>query len=312
MLKKIVALVLSLCAIFALTVSAAASTDEAKHMSIEKIIENDISFGDDITNKGTSDFLSINPQSDVMKSDIKQVEEDFIDSFGKDENATSNYAGLEFLPDTSYKVYTLNNEDIISTYQSTQNIGDIISENYLVKMPINNSKHHMIGMGTFYLIDGKWKLGSYGKMPEKQTVLTDTKKIAKQLEKVSTGKLKSLTDGDSIQKLRVIVLNKYDTYAIYIKATSGEYVIPISTNKLYTELKENKIYSANDFIKTLSLNSQENANDQKASEDMYGGGASIDANNNSAANVIGVVLGVLGIIALSIFIKKYKLFSNQE
>lgn len=312
MLKKTVVIALSLCTICALTVSAADSTEsrsDENSMSIERIIENDIKVGLESIDKGPYSSFGINKQSDIMKSNIKQIEEDFVGSFGEEENAKSDYQGLTFLTDMAYKIYTLNNEDIIATYEATQNIGDIISDNYLIKVPINNLKGHMIGLATFYLVDGKWQLGSYGKMEEKQTMFTDTKEIIKQLEKSST-KLESFTDGKVVQQLRVIVLNKYDTYAIFIKTTMGECILPISTNNQYTKLKVNKVYSASDFIKTLSLNSQENEGIQKNSEAMYGGGAVVDTNNISA-NVVNIVLCVFGIVALSIFIKKQKLFSSR-
>jgi len=71
-----------------------------------------------------------------------------------------------------------------------------------------------------------------------------------------------------IKEVRVVELNSYDTCIIYIKEDS-EYILPLQTNDLFTNLEVHKLYKASEFIEVLSQNSQENNGNTEAGVGIY-------------------------------------------
>lgn len=297
MLKKIFVAAIACRILFTMAVPALAANFGFN-------VESKLSPGLESVDKSISEFFS-----STSSAAIKQIEEDFISSFGKEEDNVGAYKGLNFQPDMSYKVFTLSNENIITVYEKTQNFGDVISENYMLKTPIKNANDKVIAVATFYKINGKWELGAYGKMDSKQTVLSDIKEIMGLLSN-SESKSSSLVN---IQDMKTVILNKYDTYVIYIKTTDKEYIIPLSTNKLFTALEEKKLYEVSDFFKTLSLNSQEyNNSDSKTSEIQYGGSILTQNDNNPFWNIAIIATSLLGIAVIICVIRKKNLFSKTH
>jgi len=71
-----------------------------------------------------------------------------------------------------------------------------------------------------------------------------------------------------IKEVRVVELNSYDTCIIYIKEDS-EYILPLQTNDLFTNLEVHKLYKASELIEVLSQNSQENNGNTEAGVGIY-------------------------------------------
>lgn len=287
MLRKIIVMVFASFTIFSVSVSAA---------ELDTMLERKMTPGLENMETSISEFFSSSSATDA----IEQIEEDFLDSYGKMERNENNYKGLKLLPDLSYKLYTLSTEDLITAYEKTQNIGDIISKDYMVRTPIENANDEVIGTATLYEIDGKFELGAYGKVSGEQNVLSDFSQIK---ELISNSNL------ENVQDMKPFVLNKYGTYALYINTKKEEYVIPISTSSVFTELEVNKLYKADDFIKTLTLNSQEDSNNMKNDAEILYGGASI-LNQTAKSLKIAIVLGLFSIGVIMMVIKKVLTFKN--
>ncbi len=286
---KIAIMVFASFTIFSVSASAA---------ELDTMLERKMSPGLENMETSISEFFS----SSSAKDALEQIEEDFLDSYGKMERNENNYKGLKLQPDLSYKLYTLSTEDLITAYEKTQNIGDIISKDYMVRTPIENAKDEVIGTATLYEIDGKFELGAYGKVSGEQNVLSDFSQIK---ELISNSNL------ENVQDIKPFVLNKYGTYALYINTKEAEYIIPISTSSVFTELEVNKLYEAADFIKTLSLNSQEDSSrDNSESEVLYGGTG--EMNQATVSTKMVVILGLVGVGVIMMVIKKIVSFKNQN
>ena len=129
---------------------------------------------------------------------------------------------------------------------------DNISEEYVLQVPFSNSRDELVGLASFYKNQGEFELAAYGEMEEKQEVLTDLE----ELNELVNGQ-EELRGQKEIKDVKTVVLYRYNTYAIYIGTADAEYMIPISTNNVMTQLEENKIYTAEEFIDVLRFTSRE-------------------------------------------------------
>ena len=183
---------------------------------------------------------------------IEQIQYDFLDSYAKEENNTSRYQDLQPIMDKAYKAYFLNNEDFISAATSEPNLAENISDEYTINIPLQNGFGEIVGVATLYNIDGQFELGSYGKATPAQMALfnadtTETMAFANDLFNTT----------DNNIAFKVVMLNKYDTLALYVNTNNVEYMLPMSTNEDITNLNENELYTANNFVETLEENNQE-------------------------------------------------------
>jgi len=93
--------------------------------------------------------------SDLKGSLEQQIQEDFNDSYAKEEKDDIKYSKLKLNPDMSFKVYSLLNEGLISAYKESNSFESIVAENYMLKTIIENADGDAVGVASFYNIDKK-------------------------------------------------------------------------------------------------------------------------------------------------------------
>ncbi len=294
MFKKFFSIYIFVLVLFACSITAMA-TDI--HSSINSEMTTDV----DKNESSIADFFKNHADSAIEK-----IEDDFVSFYGEMENNKNFYTGLSFIPDLSYKVYTLNNENVVTKYNQSGVFGNNISENYIFKIPIQNSVGQIIGVASLYNVDGKYILGEYGKINEKEMILFDITAIKDSLCSTKTNIF------SSIENIKAFVMNEYNTYALYIESSDGEYIMPISSDNDVTTLSENEIYTTADFVKVLQKNSREGEAVINEKGEILYGAAYIENNSSINKNMTLMIFSILAILILVIVIKKYKLFTKNN
>ena len=187
------------------------------------------------------------PESETM---IAEIQRNLTTSHTGEGNSVELYEGLAFEPKKAYEVYTLKSEHVIREFDQNGTFKDNISEEYVLQVPLSNSQNELVGLTLFYQEQGGFELVAYGEMEEKQEVLTDME----ELNALVNGQ-EELRGQKEIKDAKTVVLYQYNTYAIYIETADAEYMIPISANNVMTQLEENRIYTAEEFIDVLRLTS---------------------------------------------------------
>lgn len=204
-------------------------------------------------------------ESALSAAAMEQIQYDFLDSYAKEENNASRYQDLQPIMDKAYKSYFLSNEDVISAAASEPNLAENISDEHTINIPLQNGSGEIVGAATLYNIDGQFELGSYGKAtPEQLTLFNAGSSGTIELPDDVSG-----SAGSGIA-FKVVMLNKYDTLALYMDADHEEYMMPVSTNESITNLAENEVYTADDFVAVLAENSQGSQISTLSSEMEYG------------------------------------------
>lgn len=194
------------------------------------------------------------PESETM---IAEIQRNLTTSHTGEGNSVELYEGLAFEPKKAYEVYTLKSEHVIREFDQNGTFKDNISEEYVLQVPLSNSQNELVGLTLFYKEQGGFELFAYGEMEEKQEVLTDME----ELNALVNGQ-EELRGQKEIKDAKTVVLYQYNTYAIYIETADAEYMIPISANNVMTQLEENRIYTAEEFIDVLRLTSSEDINSE--------------------------------------------------
>lgn len=289
---------LSIC-IAMLTLSAFSITTIAA--GIDTNIDSKIAPGVGNVEKSITEFFE--NEADLA---IKQIEENFISSYGRLENNEKLYTGLSFRPELSYKIYTLNDENLVTNYNVSGALEKNISENYILKIPIQNSDGQIIGVASLYNVDGKYILGEYGKINEQELTLTDITSIKSSL---STSRTDILSN---VENIKAFVANEYNTVAIYIKSNDGEYVMPISSDSDITTLSQNQIYVVTDLIEILKQGNIEGEPLTNEKGELLYGISSVSTLISPNMNIILIIGSIIGTLVIIIVIKKFKLFSKNN
>lgn len=223
---------------------------------VKSPIESQISLGLKKEAKEMKSFFR-SPESETM---IAKIQKNLTKSYLREGNPAELYEGLSFEPKKAYEVYTLKSENVIHEFDQKGMFKDNISEEYVLQVPFSNSRDELVGLASFYQNQGEFELAAYGEMEEKQEVLTDLEELN---ELVNSQE--ELRGQKEIKDVKTVVLYQYNTYAIYIGTADVEYMIPISTNNVMTQLEENKIYTAEEFIDVLRFTSREGQENQLGS-----------------------------------------------
>lgn len=224
---------------------------------VKSPIESQISLGLKKEAKEMKSFFR-SPESETM---IAKIQENLTKSYLREGNPVELYEGLSFEPEKAYEVYTLKSENVIHEFDQKGMFKDNISEEYVLQVPFSNSRDELVGLASFYQNQGEFELAAYGEMEEKQEVLTNLE----ELSELVNGQ-EELRGQKEIKDVKTVVLYRYNTYAIYIGTADAEYMIPISTNNVMTQLEENKIYTAEEFIDVLRFTSREGQENQLGSD----------------------------------------------
>ena len=252
---------------------------------------------------------------------ISDIETTCINSYGIEEHNTVTYRHLQFQQEDAFKQYILKNDGVINSYIELGNFKDNISDEYAIYIPIKNAKETTVCVASFSEHEGNWRLGSFGKTEISHPILFDSAQlnelIITLLKNVSLNEAENVEN--SIKNIRGIKLYDYFTIVVYIETTKEEYLIPLTTVDLLTDLELNKLYTAKEFIEVLKKKTREELPTEDTVEEtttdvMYNG----NRNNTKVQRTIdvriiavaGICVGVIGIIAVVIIIRKNKLFKE--
>lgn len=227
---------------------------------------------DRVAQKMRAGLYTFNKLPDILTNrnntnTLARMEAGMKSSYGVEDGDESLYDGLQFATELSYKVYTLNNENVVTEYEQVGNFSDIISEDYMVYTPLRNRAGEVVGLVSFVNIDGAMVLQSYKKMPENQAVFYQNNEILKLL---TNDVAVTAYSGEEIVSVKAAVLNQYYTIVLCVTTTNGEYVLPISSSELLTALQEKELYTTEEFINALAITSRESEGQTKSGEIVYG------------------------------------------
>lgn len=252
---------------------------------------------------------------------IKGIETSCVNSYGIEEHNTVTYRHLQFQQEDAFKEYILKKNNVINKYMELGNFKDNISDEYAIYIPIKNGDECTVVVSSYKERDGVWGQSTFGKTEISHPILFDSVQLSEliitSLKGVSDNEIENIED--YVKTIKIVNMYYYYTIAVYIETVDEEYLLPLTTIDMLTDLELNKLYTAEEFFEVLKLNPQEDMPTEDTVEEattdvMYNG----NRNNTKVQRTIdvriiavaGICVGVIGIIAVVIIIRKNKLFKE--
>lgn len=252
---------------------------------------------------------------------IKDIETTCVNSYGIEERDTLKYRHLQFQKEDAFKEYILKKHNVINKYMEWGNFKDNISDEYIIYIPIKNGDECTVVVSSYREHDGIWGQSAFGKTEISHPILFDSVQLSEliltSLKGVNANETENMEE--SIKTIRIVNMYYYYTIAVYIETTDEEYLLPLTTIDMLTDLELNKLYTAEEFFEVLKLNPQEDMpTDGTVAEtttDVVYNGNRNDADVTRTIDtriiaVAGICVGVIGIIAVVLVIKRNKILKK--
>lgn len=269
---KIIITVIALTIVTSATpVFASSNSKDVKTLISESSIS---SSSDDDAINSISDS-SLNSIKDIMKLDAKP----------------------NFKKESFFKVYTLENPDLVKAYKNDKSFNKNISKDYNWFAPITVDGQDSM-LGKFAKDDNnQWSMVGFS-----DSIKTEAYSFFKSKEAIA--EVLSKTNVKNASEIKFIAADLYKTNIIYIRKGNDEFGIPFTSKPEIVGVKNGKLYPIADLVKAL----EKNAPIASDSKEKAGGGAG--STNNPQSPILFIGLAILSIIGL-VFINKDKLSFNK-
>ena len=223
-------------------------------------------------------------------NEIDTIERNLISSYGRDEDNESKYKDLRFDPDTAYKIYMCLTPNLVTAFEKTKNFSELITNEYMWKIPIKNPKDEIVSIVSIYKYDGQWEIGVYGKAVENEVkMLSNYTVLQEQLKKASI-------DSSHISDIKAVFLSRFYGNVLFIESDDAQLMIPISTiESLTPALKNNKVYTVDAFFQTLNLYSSETEVQAFEVDGTFGGTHHDESRGMLNILILGIIIAVISV-----------------
>ncbi len=225
--------------------------------------------------------------------------------------------------DAAYKVYVMQNVNLIEQYKIENNFESLISNEYFWEIPISDDNGTIVS--TCDVQKGR-SLSEIKTRFKKKNIDSQTEEMVKKNEgkwgvslietymplegaaffsnKDRIVELLSKNGFDNIDNIKTVIVPEYGrTYLLYIKNKTGEYAIPYSKRPDLNTLQNGKVYRISEIMDTFA----KIFNDTNNSEDSITGFTGVNQLKEDSTNshkTLLIFCGILAscVIALAIFI----------